>query len=211
MLEPTPDEEQALGRLRARENASLYGALLPLGLLTWGTLNGPALRGISPTVSFVVLGLALAAAGYGLWKFVRRGAIGPVLIRLSPGGAAKAGGTLGARVAIRPRKSIPLDPLMIRLVARGGSDKDHTILYESTRLLAEVVTLAEAEGAVFEAAFPIPADAPATSANPPVRWRAEVTMGRPPIFERSVVVRVEAPRQRRRRARVEGALEKESS
>ena len=152
LLDPTPDEETALARLRARESASLYGSLIPLGIMC---CQANMLSRSSLQLQLAVWGLVISAAIYGVVKLTRRGAIGPVLVRLSPGGAAKAGAELRVRVALRPRKSIPLDPLALALVARGADGKAQPVLYESTRLLAEGVTLAEAKGVVFEAAFPL--------------------------------------------------------
>jgi hypothetical protein len=193
LLSPTTADVEALDRVRSRERSSAAGMVIGALILV---------RWVAPFLSGALLILDLVAAAglflYALASFASPRGIGPFVIRLAPDGEIVAGFRFGVAIALRPKSRLDLDPLLVRLVARKSENGRESVVYESEHLLAERQVIRADQAARIETSFLLPEDAPPTSANPRVRWRVELSIGRPAVFERSIAVRVRAPKKRRR-------------
>ena len=194
LLAPSAADEAALDRLRASERNRAYG--MGIGAMILFRWVAPLLAGVPYLPGVVMLG-AVVLLLYAIASFSSPRGIGPAVVLLSPEREVVAGHHLDVAVIVRPRARLELDPLIVRLVARrpdGGGEQ----VYESRHVLAERQVVEANRAVRLETSFPIPEDAPVTSPELPIRWRVEVAIGAPPIFRRSVVLRVRPATRRRR-------------
>ena len=197
-LDPTPADREALARIRRRERSRIIGMVVASGFL-YRVSAGMTEGGVRTAWPAVLLAMAIIIAAYALLSWARPRDPVTALIRLAPAGEITAGLRLTADVVLQPRGTLALHPLEMRLVGRRQTGNRHETVYTSTRSLAARQSLGPDQSARFSATFPIPVDIPLSAPGQRVRYRIEVSAGKPPVFSTSRAVRFRAGTRRPRR------------
>jgi hypothetical protein len=182
----------ALDRLRNLERTGALGLFAVAGIALRGAQwadeahRAPA---VLPVVLFVA-GVLLAA--YAVWSQANPDGVGQAILRLDPEREIAAGRELLVTVVLRPRKRLDLDPLTVRVVARGadvGLTKGE-VVHESVRSIGERRAIKGGRAVRFEVRIRIPDDVRTSAPGKPVRWRVEVTSGEPAVFTMARAIHV---------------------